>query len=117
MVRCGDAFQFHTSKGPRDFRFFSRLIIGTKAPNGRAVLVYPHIQYSKKTPTCILKIMMEYEAQGAIVGYACNIGDAWDIVFDNPKEYKRKVRTYDYRKDFERWQYKRRKNQKERDEE
>ncbi len=115
IVRCGDAFQFHVTKGRRETRFFSRLIIGTKGPGGRAVLIYPHIEDSKKTPTCIVKIMMEYEAQGAIVGYACNIGDAWDIVFDDPKEYKRKRRTYNYQKDFERWQYRRRKKREERD--
>lgn len=77
-------------------RFTWRLITGV-AKDGRAILLYPIIRKQDKVPHSVCRMMSEYEGRGAIVGCVENIGDAWDVVQANEKEYKRKARTYLHR--------------------
>lgn len=77
-------------------RYNWRLVSGV-AKDGRAILIYPITDRRRKIPKLIVKLMMELEGRGALVGCAPDIGSAWDIVFDNEAEHKRKAYTYLHR--------------------
>lgn len=78
-------------------RYFWRLVSGV-AKDGRAILIYPLSVESENIPFSVCSLLMEYEGRGAITGCAKNIGDAWCIVSDDEKEYKRPKRTWYYRR-------------------
>lgn len=83
-------------------RFLGRLISGV-AKDGRAILILPILSRKTKIPFNLCRLMMQYDGRGAIVGTAEHIGDAWDIVYADPKQYKRKAKTYLYRFWFEKY--------------
>lgn len=85
--------------GQKDKHILWRLVGGV-ARDGRLILIYPLVKYRDEVPFTISQLMMEAESRGAIVGTACNIGDVYTIVADNPTEYKRCQRTYSYRNWF-----------------
>jgi hypothetical protein len=74
----------------------TRLVSGV-ARDGKAILIYPVMDRKDRVPGEICKVMAEYESRGAIVGTACDIGDAWDIVFNDESQYKRKQKSYLHR--------------------
>lgn len=73
------------------------LIFGC-ASDGRLVIIYPYKSRHAILDKKLCFLMQEMECRGAIVGCATNILDAWDIISDDEKEYKRKKRTYIHRK-------------------
>lgn len=64
------------------------------AKDGRAILIYPIISRFSRLPGPVVKLMMEYESRGAIVGTAEDVNDGWDIVADDAKNYKRKQKSF-----------------------
>lgn len=87
----------------RDLSFFLWRLIGGVAKDGRAILLYPVLDRAEVVPGVVSSFMIEYESRGALVGCVTDISDAWDVVFGNESEYKRKARTYSFRY----WHYKR----------
>ena len=85
-----------TKMRDRNRFFFWRLIRGV-AMDGRAIVLYPILNRLDPVPLLVSRLMMLYAKRGAIVGCVLDIGDCWDVVYDNPLEYKRKVRTFSYR--------------------
>jgi hypothetical protein len=97
IVSTGDHF-FGMGQKKKNIGF--HLFIFGTAKDGRAILLYPIRPHNKSggiLPRRIREFMMEYDARGAIVGTCTEIGDAWDVVIDDP-EYPRKKRTYTHRK-------------------
>lgn len=100
FVTSGDHF---FGMGQKKKNVGLHLLIFGVAIDGRAIVLYPiraHNKSSGKVPPRIKGLMMEYELRGALVGTCVEIGDAYDVVIDNPAEYPRKKRTYTYRKAF-----------------
>lgn len=73
-------------------RYFSRLITGV-AKDGRMIVIYPFIHRRELIPRPICEYMREVEMRCGITGTASNIGDAYEIVADDPVEYPRKEKT------------------------
>lgn len=99
LVFGGDKF-FSDNKYSKWF-FHRRLIFGV-GQGGKAILLYPVARRTRMLPLAICKLLSEFESRGAVVGCVYNISDAWDVCVQNPREYKRKKRTYDYRLTIER---------------
>jgi hypothetical protein len=80
-------------------RYLNRLVIGASF-DGRAIIIYADPGASRWfVPRSVRNIMRGVHERGGIVGIAKDLGDAWDIIVDNPKEYKRKPRTYYFLRD------------------
>lgn len=79
------------ARGKQD-QYFSRLITGI-ARDGRMIVIYPIIHWPDRIPKAVCKYMGEVDALCGIVGTASNIGEAWDIVICDEKEYPRTERT------------------------
>lgn len=93
-VMSADRF-FARGEGDRK-RKFRHFIIGC-AKDGRMILLYP---IAPRRPKLLKKVAAElmdkWASRGALVGCCTDIGDAYDIVIDDPIEYPRKRRTYFY---------------------
>ena len=92
-VYSGAALFRDRRAGDPRFRHFWRLVFGV-AKDGRAILVYPMPDRKGRIPDHIVDLLAEYHDRGALAGCAADIGDAWDIVVSDPKEYPRKSRTF-----------------------
>lgn len=79
---------------------FHLLIFGV-SKDGKAIVLYPIRPHNKSggiLPKSVREFMMEFDSRGALVGTCVEIGDAWDVVKNDPIEYPRKKRTYTHLK-------------------
>lgn len=74
------------------WQYFERLIFGT-AKDGRAIFLYASISANPQIPAAVADFMLEMHSRRAIVGVVYDTSDAWDVIYDNEKEYPRKRRT------------------------
>lgn len=102
--------RFFVIKGERKGTGFHLLVFGV-APDGRAILIYPQ-PHRGKVPIAICMLMMDFHTRGALVGCAKEIGDAYDVIVDNPSEYKRKRRTWRFEWELEQYLKRRKQNGK-----
>lgn len=91
-VLAGNKFIIPADEHSRIDHFLPRFIFGCDK-NGKMILIYPNPSRFTPRPVCLF--MQDFEALGAAVGIAHDIGDAWDIVAQST-DYKRKKRTYHY---------------------
>lgn len=89
----GDAV-FHVEHFDRNFRAFSRLIIGANGA-GKGIFLYPEPKLRIAVPGEVRKFLREMAKRGAIVGAVYDVGDAWDVLLGE----KRKPRTFNYEKE------------------
>lgn len=69
-------------------------MVGGTSKDGKTIMIYPIISRWEAMPLAVCQMMVELESRGALVGCAANIGDAWCIVSNDEKEYKRAKRTW-----------------------
>lgn len=91
----------------REKRFHHRLIWGI-GKDGKTVLLYPLRSRKELIPKAICEELESAFLRGAIVGTVEHIGDAWDTVFADESQYKRKKKTFLWQWCLER--YEKRKN-------
>jgi hypothetical protein len=84
------------------------LVFGT-SKDGEAILIYPY-PHKGRVPLDVCRLMRDFFYRGALVGCAAEIGDAWDIVQNNPDEFKRKKRTYRFMYELAIWKKRRTEN-------
>lgn len=93
-------------------KYFWRLVSGV-AKDGRAVLIYPVRNRWDRVPRKVVRLMLELEGRGAIVGTAENIGDAWCIAAADTVEYKRAKKTFLHQYWHQRYQREKKKHERE----
>jgi hypothetical protein len=80
-------------------RLSGQVLYGYKM-GGKMIFLYVS-KSVRAAPRAVYQRMREMEAAGCLVGIVCQLGDAWDIVVDDPINYKRKKRTFLYREQEE----------------
>lgn len=83
---------FHQRERHLKYYQFQNLIIGFKK-GGKAIFIYPHPTRAKLSRKVADFLRKAYDV-GCLVGCANDAFDAYDIIADDEKEYKRKKRTY-----------------------
>lgn len=91
-------------------KYAARLVFGISS-EGKAMILYPKLKANESVPFSVCQLMLEAESRGAIAGCVENIGDAWDLAYDDEEEYPRKRRTFAHQYWFNKHQ-KERKNGK-----
>jgi len=102
--------RFFVIRGERKTPGMHLLVWGC-AKDGRAIMIWPMAR-TRTMPLIVAELMGEYHSRGALVGCAKNIGDAFDVVADNPREYKRKLRTYQFLQAIKRWSTRKHRSEK-----
>lgn len=90
VVLPGDAV-FHREHSALKFRRFSELIIGFNG-DGKAIFIYPQPTRALMSVK-LAKFMKSAYDKGCHVGLAGDVYDAYDIIANDPVNYKRKPRT------------------------
>ena len=73
-----------------------RLVFGT-SKDGKAIWIYA-TKTRDRLPQQTAMFLYEQFKRGALVGCAHNFSDAWDIVWNDETQYKRKKRTWTFLK-------------------
>jgi hypothetical protein len=90
VVIPGDAV-FHREHSQLKFRRFSELIIGYNG-DGKAIFIYPQPTRGLLNVKLAKFLKAAYD-KGCHVGLAGDVYDAYDIIANDPVNYKRKPRT------------------------